>query len=204
MRNFLLVAAAIISQAVMAAGGIYSWTDESGQLVFGDNPPDNVNARAIDPPELTVLEAFSSRYQPAPVLPKASKQQERAVTAAKKIVYTELKVIAPKYDQAIRANDGDVSVAWSLSPKLRSGDKVVIKLDGQEVSDSTSRVANLTNLDRGEHTLSLSVVSAERQVLIAAEPIRFHVLRHSVLLNKPTFNPYEQAKPYEQAEYETY
>ena len=193
MRNLLLIAIAVTSQAVMAAGGIYSWTDESGNLIFGDSPPSTVSATPIDPPKLTVLEGFSSRYKTDPV---SNEKETMASTPkssepGKKTVYSEIKVIAPKKGQSIRANDGDVSVALTLSPKLRSGDRIVITLDGKEFSRSTSRVANLTNLDRGEHTLMVSVVNKAARTLVSSEIVTFNVLRNSALINKP-YSPYPE------------
>ena len=191
MRNLLMIAIAVTSQAVIAAGSIYSWTDESGNLIYGDTPPDNISAEVIDPPKLTVLEGFSTRYQTDSVTSSqpASTSAPKSNAPAKKVVYTELKVIAPKKDQAIRANDGDVSIALGLSPKLRPGDKIVISLDGKEFSRGTSRVANLSNLDRGEHTLIVSVVNRAARSLISSEAVTFNVLRNSALINKP-YSPY--------------
>lgn len=194
MRNLLLITILATSQVVSAAGSIYSWTDESGNLIYGDTPPENVTAKAIEPPKLTVLEGFSSRYKTNPVVTQASNQvPEGAVaqveTSDKKPIYTSLNVIAPKQGQAIRANDGDVSVALTVSPKLRPGDRIVVTLDGQEVSRSTSRVANLTNLDRGEHTLQVNIVNKAARSLISAESVTFNVLRNSALINKP-YSPY--------------
>ena len=191
MRNLLMIAIAVTSQAVIAAGSIYSWTDESGNLIYGDTPPDNISAEVIDPPKLTVLEGFSTRYQTDSVTSSqpASTSASKSNAPAKKVVYTELRVIAPKKDQAIRANDGDVSIALGLSPKLRPGDKIVISLDGKEFSRGTSRVANLSNLDRGEHTLIVSVVNRAARSLISSGAVTFNVLRNSALINKP-YSPY--------------
>lgn len=191
MRNLLLIAAAVASQAVIAAGEIYSWMDESGHVMYGDTPPDHVVAAPVNPPKLTVLEGFSTRYQ------QNASTNEQPVKSAKERtnrptdVYSELKVIAPKQGQDIRANDGDVSVALGLSPKLQSGDRIVITLDGKTVSNSTSRVANLSNLSRGEHVIDVSVVDRVGNRLITAETITFSVLRNSKLI-KRSFNPYQQ------------
>ena len=194
MRNLLLIALVATSQVALAAGSIYSWTDESGNLIYGDAPPDGVAAKSIEPPKLTVLEGFSNRYKTDQSAtnnvgnaPEGAASQ--VVSSQAKAIYTDLKVIAPKKGQAIRANDGDVSVALSLSPKLRPGDRIVVMLDGKEVSRSTSRVANLTNLDRGEHTLTVNVVNKAARSLISAEAVTFNVLRNSALINKP-YSPY--------------
>lgn len=196
MRSILLVALAMTFQVGVAAAGIYSWTDESGNLMYGDTPPDNVAATVIAPPKLTILEGFADRYKDT----SSTTENTRGVAAAKARVpdatdtaYTEIRIIAPKSGQSIRANDGDVSVALSLSPKLGAGDEIVITLDGKEFSRGRSRVANLTNLDRGEHALKVSVVNSKSKTLITSGVMMFTVLRNSALINKP-YSPYPEIR----------
>ncbi|PWQ98810.1 DUF4124 domain-containing protein [Leucothrix arctica] len=189
MRNYLLLILGACAPSILMAG-MFSWTDKSGNLVFGDTPPQGVTAIPLNPPKLTVLEGFADRYQAAETEMKAKPPASRAVVSKPKVVvYEQLNVIAPKQSQAIRANDGDVSVALSFSPKLRPGDKIVFNLDGKEVLTGTSKVANMTNLDRGSHTLTVSIINRLSRKLISSEAIKFVVLR-STTLNKKPLNPY--------------
>lgn len=188
MRNILLLALCVVVQTA-SAGGIYSWTDESGNLVFGDSPPESVVAKPINPPKLTVLENFSTRYKTnAGVVNTRGTSTTAPAKSTSTDYYKSLKLIAPKPEQVIRANDGDVSVALTLSPKLRAGDNVVIKLDGVEKYRGTQRVANLSNLSRGSHQLEVSIVDRKNTVL-KSSGASFSVLRASALNKKP-FNPY--------------
>lgn len=193
MRNLILIAIAVTSQIGVAVAGIYSWTDESGNQMYGDTPPENVAATVIAPPKLTILEGFATRYKDTsnPEFETSEGPLAKTNTSSEESIYTEIKVIAPKSGQAIRANDGDVSVALSLSPKLRSGDQIVIALDGKEISRGSSRVANLTNLDRGDHSLEVSVVNRTAKTLVTSGVMTFTVLRNSALINKP-YNPYPE------------
>lgn len=193
MRNLILIAIAVTSQIGVAVAGIYSWTDESGNQMYGDTPPENVAATVIAPPKLTILEGFATRYKDTsnPEFETSEGPLAKTNTSSEESIYTEIKVIAPKSGQAIRANDGDVSVALSLSPKLRSGDQIVIALDGKEISRGSSRVANLTNLDRGDHSLEVSVVNRAAKTLVTSGVMTFTVLRNSALINKP-YNPYPE------------
>lgn len=193
MRNLILIAIAVTSQIGVAVAGIYSWTDESGNQMYGDTPPENVAATVIAPPKLTILEGFATRYKDTSNSEFETSEGPLAKTntSSEESIYTEIKVIAPKSGQAIRANDGDVSVALSLSPKLRSGDQIVIALDGKEISRGSSRVANLTNLDRGDHSLEVSVVNRAAKTLVTSGVMTFTVLRNSALINKP-YNPYPE------------
>jgi len=201
MRNFLLVAGLLLVSTSLSAG-IFSWTDASGNIVYGDSPPDKAVAKSVAPPKLTILENFANRYED-PKKPSSGinfslpgKQASKSlVTASRKKIdnpYKVVSIIAPKANQSIRANDGDVSIAASTSPKLRPDDKLVIYLNGQVVASGKSRVANLSNLDRGEYQLLLEVQNAEGQTLIKSSEINFNVLRNSVLTNKTKpYSPYE-------------
>lgn len=187
MRNILLLALCAVVQTA-SAGGIYSWTDESGNLVFGDSPPDSVVARLVDPPKLTVLENFSTRYNTSAGVVNTRGTSNNAPKPETTDYYKSLNLIAPKPEQVIRANDGDVSVALAFSPKLRAGDNIVIKLDGVEKYRGTQRVANLSNLSRGTHQLDVSIVDRTNTVLMSSGA-SFSVLRASALQKTP-FNPY--------------
>ena len=189
MRNFLLLVIGLSSPSILMAA-IFSWTDQSGNTIYGDTPPQGVTAKSIDPPKLTILEGFGQRYDAPRVVtsskPKSSDTEETSTETAQ---YESIKVIAPKQGQAIRANDGDVSFAISVSPKLKSGDNVIFTLDGAEVQRGALTVANMTNLDRGGHSLTVSVVDNTSSTLITSETINFSVLRASAL-KKAAFNPY--------------
>lgn len=189
MRNILLLTLCVVVQAA-SAGGIYSWTDESGNLVYGDTPPESVAAKPVDPPKLTILENFSGRYNTdTGVVNTRGTASPPDAAPAVPSYYKALTLIAPKADQVIRANDGDVSVALTVSPKLRAGDNIVMKLDGVEKYRGTQRVANLSNLSRGTHQLEISIVDRANTVLRSNEAVSFSVLRASALIPKPK-NPY--------------
>lgn len=47
MRIFALALTAALSCAVWAEDKIYTWTDETGQTVFGDRPPQNAQAKEV-------------------------------------------------------------------------------------------------------------------------------------------------------------
>ena len=200
MRNFLLAATLLLAHSTLSAG-IFSWTDASGNVVYGDSPPDRVAAKPVAPPKLTILENFANRYQDPQ---KTSSRRNLTLPATqtrfgsgakrKKIKqpYTAVSIIAPKSKQSIRANDGDVSIAASTSPKLRAGDQLVIYLNGEEHARGKSRVANLSNLGRGEYKLVVEIQNAAGESLIKSSEISFNVLRNSVITNKKKpYNPYE-------------
>ena len=201
MRKFLLIAVLLSTHTTLSAG-IFSWTDASGNVVYGDSPPDTVVATSFEPPKLTILENFAKRYETPNQTSRRSSSSgtDNKTNSANRPVnrkeaihrYKSVSIIAPKADQSIRANDGDVSVMLSTSPKLRKGDSVTVYLNGEEHSTVESRVANLSNLDRGEYQLSVEIRNASGQLLNKSEEINFNVVKNSVLTNKTKpYNPYE-------------
>jgi len=200
MWKFLLIATVLCTHSVLSAG-IFSWTDASGNVVYGDSPPDTVVSKPVAPPKLTVLEGFANRYEDQNTSGRssASMSSQRVTRSVRSVKrkevnpYTTLKIIAPKAGQGIRANDGDASVALSMTPKLRGGDKVIIHLNGQQHSIVRSSVANLSNLDRGEHKLSVEIQNAAGESLVKSTVINFNILKNSVITNKKKpYNPYEE------------
>ncbi|RVU83289.1 DUF4124 domain-containing protein [Leucothrix sargassi] len=184
MRKLSLLVIGLLSPSILMAA-MYSWTDASGNLIFGDTPPQGVTAKEITPPKLTVLEGFATRYssggESSSAKPSTRAESTNLTVTA---VYEQLRVIAPKQGQAIRANDGDVSAAVSFSPKLLANHQLMFVLDGQEVSRGGSKVANMANLDRGEHNLVVSIVDADSNVIISSENVQFSVLRASAIIRK--------------------
>ena len=195
MRNFLLVVALLLIQPPLWAG-IFSWVDASDNIVYGDNPPEAVAAEPIVPSKLTILENFANRYEDSANTSRSvnarlvAKEAVKSPLAQKAVInaYSSLAIIAPKPNQLIRASDGDVSVAVSMSPKLKGSDTLVLFLNGQEHSRVKSRVINLNNLDRGEYTLTTEIQSANGHSLLRSDKISFIVQRGSTI-NKP-YNPY--------------
>ena len=195
MRNSLLVVALLLIQSPLWAG-IFSWVDASGNIVYGDNPPEAVAAEPIVPSKLTILENFANRYEDSANTSRSvnarlvAKEAVKSPLAQKAVInaYSSLAIIAPKPNQLIRASDGDVSVAVSMSPKLKGSDTLVLFLNGQEHSRVKSRVINLNNLDRGEYTLTTEIQSANGHSLLRSDKISFIVQRGSTI-NKP-YNPY--------------
>lgn len=200
MRKLLLIATVLLIHPALSAG-IFSWTDASGNVVYGDSPPDTVSAKSVEPPKLTVLENFANRYgdqNKSSSQIGVSARRDRSSTAfggtSRKLVrpYKSVKIIAPKAGQSIRANDGDVSIALTTSPKLGAGDKVIIYLNNQQHSVIKSRVTNLSNLDRGEHNLVVEIQNSKGETLIKSAGVSFNVLRNSVITNKnKPYSPYE-------------
>ncbi|GAA0421559.1 hypothetical protein GCM10009133_32610 [Cocleimonas flava] len=182
ITHWLLILSCTFATAAMAEG-FYKWKDAHGNTQYGDQPPANAKAERMNMPKLTVIENYGEQWKPVN-FPKESdpyQQEEKAKATAG--AYTTLSFIAPKANQPIRANDGDVSAIISLKPKLKPGHAITFSIDGKEVAKGSSRTNNFTNLARGDHTINVNIINESGKVL-KSQSVTFTVLRFSKLFKK--------------------
>ena len=154
-----------------AAAQVYKRIGPDGRVYFSDQPEPGAT-------EIEVRPVPTVKLPPVPERPPAARQQE-AVSA----VYTALTIVSPTDDQAIRANDGNVTVSLSLQPRLKPGHTVVLNVDGEDgeqVKSGGSLDIALSNLSRGRHTIEAAVVDAKGKMLIQSGAVSFNVLRVAV------------------------
>jgi len=139
----------LLSCSIANANNFYKWKDARGNTQYGDKPPANANAKPVELPKITVIENYG---------------------------YSKLEFLAPKVDQGIRANNGDVSVIVSIQPPLKEGHSIVFSIDGKDQEKGTSRTKNFSNLDRGGHTVGVKIIDNEGKTLKSSS-VAFSVLR---------------------------
>ncbi len=182
MLSLLLLSIPLLFSTA-SADGVFKWKDRYGKTQYGDKPPKGVKAEPFTPPPITVIKNYGNQWRSSGAQYSAPHQEENKPrdTGGN---YQSLSIIAPKADQAIRANDGDVTLMLDIKPKLKKGHSIVVFLDGKQVSNGTSRAVNLTGLDRGLHQVSAEIRDAYNASLIASPSISFTVLRTSILNKK--------------------
>lgn len=187
MRYFSLSVTTFFSvllfTAELNADGFYKWTDARGQVQYSDEPPAKGKAKKIKLPPLTVLENFGKQWKVDP-LPVAKVQKPKVITAKiakpklkQQFRYKALNFIAPKPNQVIKTQDGDVSAMLSIRPPLRKGHRLLYILDGKNASKSVSRIANFPNLPNGKHTLMVKVVDSRGSTLHSSSALNFQITR---------------------------
>lgn len=159
--------------AVSVHAEIYRWVDAAGNTVYGDNPPKQSAAKPVTLPLLTVADSPT----PSP----AKREPEPAKETAEDVAYTDFKVTSPTVDEAIRANDGNITIAVSLKPQLKPGDGVTLYLDSKQVASGVALSFALTEVDRGEHSVFAVLNDAGGNIIQNTEPVKFSVLRQTTL-----------------------
>ncbi|MEM7027243.1 MAG: DUF4124 domain-containing protein [Pseudomonadota bacterium] len=148
---------------------VYKTVDEDGNVIFTDQP--SAQAERIELQELQTIE----NPNPGNFRPPDKQSSSNEPSS----FYQAFSIIEPAADEGYRANSGNVSIKLSLEPGLRPGHKVVIKMDGKEIASGASLSTSVSNVDRGTHTISATVVNRSGETLMSATS-SFSVLRAAV------------------------
>lgn len=168
----LLTACLLCVLALPATAQIYKYTDANGNTVFTNQPPEGQASESVELKPTNTVEAQQ------PVVAEQPKEAEE-----KRDAYSRLALKDIPSEDALRANNGTFMVGVDIEPRLRPGHSLRLLLDGQPYGQpSNVPRLQLTEIDRGEHTLAVEVLSGQRQVQ-QSDSVTFTVQRIS--LNSP-------------------
>ncbi|AOV15865.1 hypothetical protein BJI67_01185 [Acidihalobacter aeolianus] len=174
----LAVMLCLLLFAASAQATIYRWINAQGNVVFSDTPPTNGKAQVLQLNNSLIT--VPAPQTSAPSAPPATSRTQRQTP-----VYRSLTITSPTNGQAIRANNGDISISLNLTPTLLPGDRIHLFMDGVEVYSGTSTQIPLNNVNRGTHTAYAAVVTQTGLTAIRSQGVSFTVLRHSILFHPP-------------------
>ena len=145
-----------------AMAQIYKYTDDKGNTVFTNEPPEGVDADAVDLPPANTVYIKTPEAPPALANEQASDRRQQP--------YRSLAIGGIPDEQALRANNGTFVVNAQLNPPLKQGHQIRFLLDGVPQAEPGSATAlQLTNVDRGSHLLEVEVISGGQVVQRAEE-----------------------------------
>jgi hypothetical protein len=152
---------------------IYKHVNEQGEVVYSDTPAPGAEKMKL--PEVQT-------YTP----PKVPLIRPEDVPLASEI-YGALTFVKPLDQSTIRNNLGVIELQLGIEPalKVRENHRVQFYLDNERYGplvDTTSIM--MSNIERGEHTLSASVIDDGGNVIIASPPVTVFVKRESILHEK--------------------
>lgn len=172
-----LLACLLLAMALPASAQIYKYTDANGNTVFTNQPPDGIAAESVELPPTNTVEMQTPNLLPAT---PSNEQKTQAP-------YSVLSLTGIPDEEAIRANNGTFIVGVNIQPRLQPGHRLRLILDGQPYGQASNVPSlQLTNLDRGEHSLAVAVLAGE-QVIQQSATETFTVQRIS--LNSPARKP---------------
>ncbi|MGX5221153.1 DUF4124 domain-containing protein [Pseudomonas segetis] len=181
-----LVACLILAAALPASAQIYKYTDANGNTVFTNEPPQGVDTETIELPKTNTVEMQTPK-QPTS---EASDNAPAQVQAS----YQVLELTGLPDEAALRANNGTFSVGVNIQPRLSPAHRLQLLLDGQPYGEpSNVPRLQLNNVDRGEHSLAVQVISTSGTVQ-QSETSTFTVQRVNTN-NSPAFTPKPKPTP---------
>jgi hypothetical protein len=150
---------------------VYKSVNADGEVVYSDQP-----TRGAERIKMPVLPSYTP--QPVTTLSRSTR------AADQQSHYEHFTLSGPANEATIRNNLGTVVIETVLTPALllSQGHSIQYYLDGVAhgaAIDSTS--LTLTNVDRGQHQLSASVLDAAGTVLISTAETTVFVKRNSKL-----------------------
>ena len=156
---------------------IYRTKDDQGNVIFSDTS----SADAI---EVEVAEPLTYHStMPLDTIRNTETDDTKVPTA---YLYQRLAITNPANTEAIRSNNGNLSVSFELLPPLHPEHSVQLLIDGKVANTTKSNsTALLENIDRGTHQLSIQIISDKSgEILFKGIGRNTTILRHSVLHNR--------------------
>ncbi len=172
MTRILATLLMLIALPALAAQ-VYRWTDEHGQVVFGDEPPKGV---AAEPVEIRPPQTFKALPVPKPATPEPASQPQKP----KAVAYKTVEILRPAEDEAIRSNNGFLVISFRAEPDLAPEDRFEVVMDGKTVGTTRNQSLALENVDRGTHTVEVRIVDDQGNERAVSQPVTFHLLRHHI------------------------
>jgi hypothetical protein len=176
MKHLLTLLAVLLALST-AHAEIYKWTDSSGNVVFGDTPPENVDAQPV---KVQRTQTFETQGESDFKSSMTEREEKEAAEKARADKYTKLVIASPQDDEPVRSNAGNISIQFASSPELNkeAGDRFQLVMDGTPVMTTDKGTVILTNVDRGTHTLQVNIIAGDSgNVIKSSSPSTFHMLR---------------------------
>jgi hypothetical protein len=170
----LLLALLLVLPLPGLAQQIFKTTDESGNIIFTDQPPPDATG-------VETVELQRTNRAPPPVVSRPPAALEAAEETDAEAVAYSARITDPANETTIPMGPGNFAVLAAVDPALRPGDALVLTIDGEAWGEPGQTASwQLTNIFRGAHDLTVSVIAPDGQQLAASEPVRVYVLRPSV------------------------
>ena len=179
MRRLAFTLIPLICSVTLAATTIYKWVDENGVVHYSDQP--HPNAQKL---EIEGVQTYSSRAA-AVRAPVSTETQAEAATGYRGCV------VAQPQDQQSLTDAHSVFIRVQTDPSLRRGDQVFITLDGKPLNggSATGMSANVSPIDRGEHTVQAQVKDNNGQTACQTPSVTFYVHQPNLLAPGANVNP---------------
>lgn len=178
----IVLGISLIVLPYIAVADIYKHVDQDGKLIkFSDQPQKPGDKPVSVSKPAMVYESKKPASKAEPKRSNVSKKKRIEEQAKPVIGYSAVAIMKPNDDEAIRANNGQITVKLVSQPALdtSSGHSYVIVVDGEKHTQGGSSEIILENMGRGTHSISAEVRDKDDKVLVSSSSKTIHVLRAS-------------------------
>lgn len=183
MKTFVLMLGCLLATASLAQSAtsrreVWEWKDANGVTHYSDYP--SPGARKI---VIVGSIATPTATTAAPTTPAS--RPAAAASAASSTQYASLEIWSPDSGQSFYGAEATVDIRMRSEPTLAQGDRLLTYLDGKLLPGDNQYEHNLSNLDRGAHSVTSVILDAKGNEKIRSSPVVFHVREPSVIINNP-------------------
>ena len=173
-QPILWLAVVMLVLAGTSDAEIYKSLEPNGTIGYSDRP--NANAERLLLPPLSVIKGVEITPQTPPA-PSTDPVSEAA--------YQRFRILRPEDGETLRANGGDLSIEFDVTPALDPTHAIVVHFDRQPRSGEPGNpILTLTDADRGPHSFEGLIVDATGRELARSSSVTVHVQRVSVLTTR--------------------
>ena len=174
VRTRMAVLSLLAAVAATAGGPVtYRWVDADG-VHYSDQPHPGAEQITLAQPQ-----TYSSGDSPVSSSAAHSPRQARGDT--EEFRYSSCAVVQPAQDQVL-IDVASATIAVQVEPAKRSGDHVVLTMDGQaiEPQDNSQTEFVIAPVDRGTHIVAATVRDAAGNTVCQSPALTFHVRQPTV------------------------
>jgi hypothetical protein len=173
MKRLTLILLLTLPMAVSAQ--IYKTTDSQGNVVYTDKP-----SSAGKPVEEVKLHTTNTAPPPPDIPRPASIAPAADTEESEQSAYT-VDITTPGNEATIPRGAGNFLLSATVEPSLAAGEMLQLHMDGIPWGEpQTSASWGLTNIFRGAHDFTVSVLAADGAPMVSSTPVRVFVIRPSV------------------------
>jgi hypothetical protein len=169
MVKNLIAVTSLLSAAAVAAP-VWTWVDAQGTRHYSDLPVDGATQIEVAAPQ-----TFEASTQAPPRTQATTGSSNNAVGS-----YSGLGIVSPQPGETLTNTGTAMTVELASTPALQPAHRVVLDLDGERLPISSSNLSiTLSNVVRGEHTLSAAIIGADGTELARSSPVNFSMRQRS-------------------------
>lgn len=168
----VLLAVGLAQAPAGSATTLYKWVDDDGVVHYSDQPHAGAEKIQVAKPQTYA----------ATRVPKPAPSSTTTQPAPAQGYYRRVQITSPSDGDVFVNTGGRVPVAVDLEPAIAPGHQLWFSLDGQRVESLgvNATEGTLEDVDRGDHTVAVSITDASGNV-VANASVSFTVRQPSAI-----------------------